>query len=206
MWTNMPDEVKFTMQAQPSNVTKISDLPGSCREDNTPEFHISKSKGQIEAELSLARLEAERELENRPAVEVIVTELEALQVEHESLQEAYLELTLENKGLKANLAGLSAIADVVDEDSPQSEIATLGELGEEVEKIEEEEVPKVEDSKKLAIFKEALAKNTKMSKFVKDMKLEFNIEELKEVAIELGLEYDGTKADMIDKFVIKLGE
>ena len=195
-WTNMPEGVKETLKVRPSNVVMLSDLPTIGKEDVMPEFTLGRSKGQIEAELELAKLLEQRELENRPVVEKMVSEMEELQQGYANLQEEFSKLTLENEVLLKKL-GEEPVEEVVQAEYVEEVI---------VEDVAPVEEPEVVDSKDLAMFKDAYIKGTNMVKFIREMKLEFGVEDLTAMAKELGLEYTGKKAYMIELMASKIGE
>jgi hypothetical protein len=202
VWTNMPDDVKATTE-KPTNKVMLSDTFGYHPKEDVTRHIFARTDSQIQAELALAKLEEQRELANRPVVEHEPSELEKLMEEYEELAEMYLHAQLELDSKDERLAILEAEVEE-NEFATEEEILVTPEVEEVESEVVKEDAVVVSDN--LLKLKEALAEAPSVDRFIRDMKPEFRVEDLTEVAEELGMEYEGKKADMLRKFAEKLAE
>jgi hypothetical protein len=218
-WTNMP-EVLVANIAVKSNRVMLTDIIPAEVLDYEPSHRTGKTQSTIDAEILLAQVAEQQEFENRVPIEIVLTELD--KAREESLR---LSLLLEARDTEiANLKALPIVENIVEElpilvDEIIEEIEEVIEPIIEDEVIEEIEKPIVEeideviepiivpiiDSENLSKFKVAFKESKDLGRFIRAMKLEFGVEELTEIATELGVEYEGSKADMLKILVKKLG-
>jgi hypothetical protein len=212
VWVNMPETVKEIADQKPNRV-KIIDLPGDNTPRFLPEFHASRTEKQIEAELALAEMWEARRLEENPLPEkelsdadklhILKQEMEDLLEENEGLAERVLQLELETENYKSVIAEMDekllfyslnvASEDVVSEETEEAV--------QEDEVIVVPEIPYTEDTQ---FFIDKFNEMESEDSFIEDMKQEFNVSSLTDIANELGMEYEGTKAEMIMKLMEKV--
>ena len=207
VWTNMPQEAKDTILVDTPNVVKLSDLSERGRKDKVPEFHIGKSQSEIDAEVKLAEYwdaifaaNAEpkvKELTDKQKAIYFAEEVERLLEENETLAERNLALELELQELTCE--DEVSLGIMVEEAAEELIEATSEEIVSESVDAEVEETAPV--SEELAMFMESFAQADSLDDFVSDMKTEFNVSALTNLAEEVGLDYEGTKAEMIEKIV-----
>jgi hypothetical protein len=193
VWTNMPEELKAVIAEEtgPSRVIKVSDIYGTPSGEDPHNHRVGKTRAQVDAEVMLANLQAERDRENAPKLKQALTDLEVLEEKYDNLQEAYLVLERKLQDKEAVIADLKSELDSYTMDTKR----------EPEEVLVTSEIEESETTPLLAVFKEAHAKIPNIDKFVREMKLEFSVADLTKIAAELGMEYEGTKAEMIKQMV-----
>jgi hypothetical protein len=202
-WTNMPEALVVNI-VKPNRVMLTDIIPAKPM-DYEPSHRTGKTQSTIDAELMLAKVAEQQEFENRVPIEIVLTELD--KAREESLR---LSLLLEAKDIEiANLKAIPIVESVIVEELPIVGDDAIEEIAEPIVEETEEEIEPiivpVIDSENLSKFKAAFKESNDLGKFVRAMKLEFGVEELTGIATELGVEYEGSKSDMLKILAKKLG-
>lgn len=203
VWSNMPEDVRETMDGKPSNVVKLSDLYDSKITASKISHKVGKTQAQIDAEVELNQYWAGVELTNNPPKLIEPSEKELLENKIDELECVVEELAIELNNKDLVIADLKE--QILAQESTETPVEDVIVVPEDITDAPLLDVNEVIYSENMQIFKEELDKEGCTEGFIDDMKM-FKVPELKELATEVNVEYEGTKDEMIPKIAEALKE